>query len=130
MLPLLPSSAYTRTHPFVKQEWNELFAPDGVRPAKEVGGGWKGILYANLALIDPNGAWKFFSQDNFDYSWIDGGASRTWYLALAAGEFPLYLALDVSDGNRARWRSMSVEELVELSDGRALLQSRLRQCTT
>lgn len=86
MLPLLPSSSFTRTQPFVKQEWDEYFAPKGARPAEKVGGGWKGILYANLALIDPKKAWQFFSQGHFDYGWIDGGASRTWYLAFAAGE--------------------------------------------
>jgi endo-1,3(4)-beta-glucanase len=87
MLPLLPSSAYTRTKPFVRQEWDQYFAPGAVKPAKKVEGGWKGILYANLALIDAKRAWEFFSQGSFDYSWIDGGATRTWYLAFAAGEY-------------------------------------------
>lgn len=85
MLPLLPSSAYTRMQTFVTQEWNEYFATNAVDPAEKVEGGWKGVLYANLALIQPKAAWKFFAQGHFDYNWIDGGASRTWYLALAAG---------------------------------------------
>jgi len=82
MLPLLPSSALTRTRTFVQQEWDTFFS-NGRADAVE--GGWKGVLYANLALINPQAAWQFFSQDTFDVSWLDGGASRTWYLALAAG---------------------------------------------
>lgn len=62
-----------------------MFAADACTPAEQVGGGWKGILFANLALIDPKAAWNFFARPDFDYSWIDGGASRTWYLAFAAG---------------------------------------------
>ncbi|KAL1970652.1 hypothetical protein VTN77DRAFT_4296 [Rasamsonia byssochlamydoides] len=85
MLPLLPCSAYTRSQTFVTEEWNAMFAPNASDPASNVTGGWKGILYANLAIIDPVASYKFFSQPNFDYSWIDGGASRTWYLAYAAG---------------------------------------------
>ncbi|KAJ5925328.1 hypothetical protein N7454_007967 [Penicillium verhagenii] len=85
MLPLLPHSGYIRQRSFVTQEWNDMFAATASTPASTVEGGWKGVLYANLALIDPHAAWDFFAQDNFDYSWIDGGASRTWYLAYAAG---------------------------------------------
>ncbi|KAJ6016287.1 hypothetical protein N7540_010878 [Penicillium herquei] len=85
MLPLLPNSGYTRQASFVAQEWSSMFAANASTPAANVEGGWKGVLYANLALIDPQAAWEFFTQDDFDYSWIDGGASRTWYLAYAAG---------------------------------------------
>lgn len=86
MLPLLPSSAYVRNQNFVQQEWDVMFASQAAAPAQNVVGGWKGVLYANLALIDPEASWEFFAQGNFDYSWIDGGASRTWYLAYAAGK--------------------------------------------
>lgn len=82
MLPLLPSSALTRTRTFVQQEWDTYFS-NGRADAAD--GGWRGVLYANLALSNPQAAWRFFSQDGFDVSWLDGGASRTWYLALAAG---------------------------------------------
>ncbi|KAE8145875.1 endo-1,3-beta-glucanase Engl1 [Aspergillus avenaceus] len=85
MLPLLPASSYVRSQKFMKEEWEALFAPNAAAPAQNVQSGWKGVLYANLALIDPVAAWEFFSQPNFSSSWIDGGASRTWYLALAAG---------------------------------------------
>ncbi|KAL4963801.1 glucan endo-1,3-beta-D-glucosidase [Aspergillus stella-maris] len=85
MLPLLPTSPYIRSQNFVREEWNAMFASNAAAPAESVQGGWKGVLYANLALIDPAASWRFFTQPNFDYGWIDGGASRTWYLAFAAG---------------------------------------------
>ncbi|KAI4276596.1 MAG: hypothetical protein LQ337_002379 [Flavoplaca oasis] len=90
MLPLLPYSSLTRPSSFITQEWTQIFDPSNPsapNPASTVQGGWKGILYANLALIDPRKSWDFFAQENFDTSWIDGGASRTWYLAWAAGMF-------------------------------------------
>jgi endo-1,3(4)-beta-glucanase len=82
MLPLSPASIVTRRPAFVREEWDTYFnnsRADGVQ------GGWRGILYANLALIDPQRAWRFFSDSNFDNAWLDGGASRAWYLAWAAG---------------------------------------------
>lgn len=89
MLPLLPSSSLTRTRSFVQQEWDTYFSNGR---ADVVQGGWKGVLYANLALINPQAAWQFFSQAGFDASWLDGGASRTWYLALAAGMCPCFVS--------------------------------------
>lgn len=91
MLPLLPSSSYVRSQKFVREEWDAMFASNASTPAEKVEGGWKGVLYANLALIDPAASWNYFAQPNFDYSSIDGGASRTWYLAFAAGEFILHI---------------------------------------
>lgn len=81
MIPLNPSSAYTRTATFVQEEWNKYFSSY----ASSVTGGWKGILMANLAIIDPKTSYNFFSNPNFDASTLDGGASQTWYLAYAAG---------------------------------------------
>ncbi|KAJ5920307.1 hypothetical protein N7516_011165 [Penicillium verrucosum] len=85
MLPLMPHSPFTRRKEFVHQEWQAMFAENASTPASKVEGGWRGVLYANLALIDPKASWEFFTQPNFDYSWIDGGATRTWYLAFVAG---------------------------------------------
>ncbi|KAF2755899.1 endo-1,3-beta-glucanase Engl1 [Pseudovirgaria hyperparasitica] len=82
MIPLSPVSAYTRPSSFVKEEWDTYFSNGR---ADKVEGGWKGILYANYALIDPVKSYDFFSSSNFDVGGLDGGASRTWYLALAAG---------------------------------------------
>ncbi|KAI0382143.1 glycoside hydrolase family 81 protein [Hypomontagnella monticulosa] len=83
MLPLLPSTKLTRPVNFVKQEWETYF--DKGR-ADKVEGGWKGILYGNLATVDPKAAWEFFSRKDFNPMWLDGGASLTWYLAYSAGE--------------------------------------------
>jgi endo-1,3(4)-beta-glucanase len=82
MLPLLPSSTLTRTQRFVREEWDTYFSHGRV---DSVQGGWKGILYANLAIIDPVKSFNFFNSAKFEASWLDGGASRTWYLAFAAG---------------------------------------------
>ena len=86
MLPLSPASAYTRSTTFINEEWHSYFSEASFNPASKVGGGWRGVLYGNLACIDPQAAWRFFSQEKFDMGWIDGGASRTWYLAYAAGK--------------------------------------------
>ncbi len=85
MIPLMPFSTLCRSANFVTEEWDTYFGDGRVAQAQSVQGGWKGILYANLAIINPVAAFNFFSQKNFDPGWLDGGASRTWYLALAAG---------------------------------------------
>jgi endo-1,3(4)-beta-glucanase len=81
MLPIGPASAYTRTANFVQEEWQTYFA-NGVAEASA--NGWRGILMSNLAIIDPRSSWNYFRSSSFDYSSLDGGASRTWYLAYAA----------------------------------------------
>ncbi|KAI0477775.1 glycoside hydrolase family 81 protein [Xylariaceae sp. FL0804] len=81
MLPLLPFVKLTRPADFVSQEWAAFF--NNGRAANVVGG-WKGILYGNLATVDPASAWTFFTQSSFDPSWLDGGASLTWYQAYTA----------------------------------------------
>lgn len=62
------------------------FGDTSVAPANRVTGGWKGILYSNLAIINPQASFNFFSSSNFDPNCLDGGASQTWYLAFAAGK--------------------------------------------
>ncbi|GAB1315831.1 endo-1,3-beta glucanase [Madurella fahalii] len=86
MLPLLPHTPFVRTPEFVREEWDAFFS--GGR-AQSVTGGWKGILFGNYATIDPRAAYDFFSgrSGGWDDGWVDGGASRTWYLSYAAGEF-------------------------------------------
>jgi endo-1,3(4)-beta-glucanase len=81
MIPLAPCSALVRAQKFVQEEWDTYFSNGRVDQAI---GGWRGILYANLALVQPRRAWQFFAQQNFDWGWLDGGASRTWYLAWCA----------------------------------------------
>lgn len=82
MIPINPSSAYTRNQNFVKEEWATYFNNGRVDQTE---GGWRGILYSNLALIDPKTAYNWFSGPNFDPQYLDNGASLTWYLALSAG---------------------------------------------
>lgn len=88
MLPLLPYTTYIRSRTFINEEWAAYFSPSSFTPADSVAGGWRGILYGNLACVDPVKAWRFFSRSDFDMSWIDGGASRTWYMAFSAGMSP------------------------------------------
>ncbi|KAF5525131.1 putative endo-1,3(4)-beta-glucanase [Colletotrichum aenigma] len=81
MIPLLASSPFVRTPAFVKEEWDVYFSNGRV---DSIVGGWRGILYGNLATIDGKTAFDFFNSPNFDPGWIDGGSSLTWYLAYAA----------------------------------------------
>ncbi|KAL2881869.1 endo-1,3-beta glucanase [Colletotrichum sp. CLE4] len=81
MIPLLAPSPFVRTPAFVKEEWDVYFSNGRV---DTIAGGWRGIIYGNLATIDGKTAWDFFNSPNFDPSWIDGGASLTWYLTYAA----------------------------------------------
>lgn len=85
MLPLLPATTYIRGMQFVTEEWNQYFSNGRV---DSVAGGWRGVLYGNLATIDPTSAFAWFNQANFDMSLLDGGASLTWYIAFAAGKCP------------------------------------------
>ena len=84
MLPLLPHTPLIRTPSFVSEEWEELFSNGRVN---NVQGGWRGILWANYATIDPRGAYQTFSGKGWDMGWLDGGASLTWYLCYSAGEY-------------------------------------------
>lgn len=81
MIPLLAPSPLMRSRQFVREEWDVYFSRGRIN---EIQGGWRGIIFGNLATIDPRAAWDFFNQPNFDPGWIDGGASRTWYLAYTA----------------------------------------------
>ncbi|CAI6335230.1 unnamed protein product [Periconia digitata] len=81
MLPINPSSAYTRPKKFVQEEWDQYFSNGRV---DQVEGGWRGVLYSNLALIDPTTAYNWFARQDFDMQYLDGGMSRTWFIAFSA----------------------------------------------
>lgn len=85
MIPALPFATLTRTRKFVQEEWEAYFGDRAFNAAQNVQGGWKGILFGNLAIINPRAAYNFFAQESFDWGWLDGGASLTWYLAYTAG---------------------------------------------
>ncbi|KAH0013312.1 endo-1,3-beta-glucanase, partial [Aureobasidium melanogenum] len=81
MIPAgFPFSAYVRTQKFVTEEWNAFFS----NGRANVDGGWRGILYANLATIQPAASYAFFSDPKFNPVYLDGGASLTWYLTYSA----------------------------------------------
>ncbi|KAH0376985.1 endo-1,3-beta-glucanase, partial [Aureobasidium melanogenum] len=81
MIPAgFPFSAYVRTQKFVTEEWNAFFS----NGRANVDGGWRGILYANLATIQPAASYAFFSDPKFNPAYLDGGASLTWYLTYSA----------------------------------------------
>ncbi|KAH0173240.1 endo-1,3-beta-glucanase, partial [Aureobasidium melanogenum] len=62
MIPAgFPFSAYVRTQKFVTEEWNAFFS----NGRANVDGGWRGILYANLATIQPAASYAFFSDPKF-----------------------------------------------------------------
>jgi len=81
MIPINPTSPFTRRRNFVLEEWDVYFSEGR---ADQVVGGWRGVLYSNLALVAPQKAYEFFASPTFDMGSLDGGASRTWYLAYTA----------------------------------------------
>lgn len=105
MLPLLPCTALARTKNLVQEEWDTYFSNGR---ADAISSGWKGVLYANLIRIEPKTSWDFFvGKDSWSPDWIDGGASRTWYLAFAAA---------MRDGQQAASASsMSINSLNQSS---------------
>ena len=81
MLPITPVSPYIRQPAFCRQEWARKFH----NKTGSINSGWKGVLYANAALFEPKESWKFFAHSGFQDMWLDDGATRTWYLVMAAG---------------------------------------------
>ncbi|KAH7135582.1 endo-1,3(4)-beta-glucanase 1 precursor [Dendryphion nanum] len=86
MLPISPATFYLRRNVvWVREEWEKYFSNGR---ALGVEGGWKGVLVANSGVLDARGAWEFFLNGEggkWEGSWIDGGASRCWYLVWVAG---------------------------------------------
>lgn len=87
MLPLIPASSLIRTKKFVREEWEAFFRPGGAEPVDKVPNFWRGVIMANLALIEPRKSWDFFVRKDWRDEWLDNGQSRTWSLAMAAGEY-------------------------------------------
>ena len=80
MLPLMPMSTFIRTPDFVQQEWDAYSLASYAATLQD---GWRGILMANQAIIDPVASYNFFinATGDFQFTLLDGGASQTWYLA-------------------------------------------------
>jgi endo-1,3(4)-beta-glucanase len=108
MIPAgFPFSAYVRTQKFVTEEWNAFFS----NGRANVDGGWRGILYANLATIQPAASFAFFADSKFNPAYLDGGASLTWYLTYAAamgGSPAAVKRLDIGEVVR-EWDSLQME---------------------
>lgn len=105
MIPVSPISSYIRSSNFIREEWYRYFAAPGSSTFRQLfssgakgvrhkeqwkkdrtgDDGWKGILWSNWAIVEPQEAYEFFASNEFKMEWLDGGASRTWYLTLAAG---------------------------------------------
>lgn len=91
MLPIIPSSTLMRTKKFVKEEWDVFFRAGGAEPVDNVPNFWRGVIMANLAIIDAKTSWNFFARPDWNDMWLDNGQSRTWSLAMAAGKYILLL---------------------------------------
>ncbi|CCJ30282.1 unnamed protein product, partial [Pneumocystis jirovecii] len=63
-------SAYIRTPSFVQSEWDNKLASI----INTINDGWKGILFANLAISKPKESYDFFSSC-FDRKYLDNGSS-------------------------------------------------------
>ena len=87
MIPVHSPTGLTRNKNFISEEWNAFFGDGKI---DNIDNFWKGIAYGNYALVDPEASWEFFSSDSFNPGWIDGGNSRSWFMAYAAGKF-LYM---------------------------------------
>jgi endo-1,3(4)-beta-glucanase len=118
MIPLNPTSAYTRSRKFVQEEWERYFDDGRV---DRVQGGWKAILYANYALINPQAAYDFFADPEFNTQ-LDGGASRTWYLAYTAallgvqkGKVQADVHFNDTDSKESNYERSQSEELPQPS---------------
>ncbi|KAF2674038.1 endo-1,3-beta-glucanase Engl1 [Microthyrium microscopicum] len=81
MIPVSPVTALIRTPNFVQEEWCAFFDQGRV---DQIQSGWNGLLQANHGLLDPKAAYEYFAASNFNWGLLDGGASRTWYLAYFA----------------------------------------------
>lgn len=75
-IPVTSFSSFIRKPKFCKEEWDQKLK--GI--VNNVNDGWKGIIYLNVALFDPNSSWNFFSGDGFKNDYLDGGQSKTWSL--------------------------------------------------
>lgn len=94
MIPMLAPSGFIRTKKLIQEEWDAFFSSGRVN---KFNNGWRGIIWGNYAAVNPKAAWDFFSQTNFNAAWLDGGATRTWYMAYSAGEFQMNSGLILID---------------------------------
>ncbi len=51
------NTAYLRAKHFVREEWNQFFE----NTIDQVDGGWRGLRYSNLAIVDAPRSYQFFN---------------------------------------------------------------------
>ncbi|KAJ6273192.1 Utp14-domain-containing protein [Bipolaris maydis] len=56
MAPITPATLLIRPRAFVKEEWDKFFS----NGKANVDGGWRSVLYANLAIVDAKASYGFF----------------------------------------------------------------------
>jgi len=78
MLPFSAVLPYMRSREYVQLEWDTFFSKGRYLNAKP---GWRGVIMANYAIVNPQAAWDYFTQTAFRHEDLDDGASLTWYLA-------------------------------------------------
>ncbi|GAB5587812.1 endo-1 [Umbelopsis nana] len=75
-LPMTPELGdYIKDPEFVKQEWDQRLEP----AFDQVQGGWRGVLLANYAIINPS-----YAYPQLRISEMDGGQSRAFSMYFAA----------------------------------------------
>lgn len=79
MVPITPISSFVRSPDFVREEWEAKIKSF----VNNVDSGWKGVLYLNYALTNPQAAYDFFSSPSFQPKWLDDGLTHTWCLAFS-----------------------------------------------
>lgn len=85
--PSTPQSSSSRPVLSPKQSSATVTKADPPVGGPYVDGGWRGVLFANLALIDAKTAYAFFRDGvggMWDERWVDDGATRSWYLVWCA----------------------------------------------
>ena len=85
MHPSTPAPASSR--PVLRSTSSKVRGKEEALSGPYVDGGWRGILFANLAIIDAKAAYTFFREGAgavWDERWIDSGATRSWYLVWCA----------------------------------------------
>ncbi|KAL6703656.1 endo-1,3-beta glucanase [Coniothyrium glycines] len=92
--PVTPATAYIRPRPFTKEDCERYLthslnhSHSRASPAESLVDvdARRSLLYAHLALVDARASWAFFRDGEhgfWDERWVEGGASRAWFLVWA-----------------------------------------------
>lgn len=82
MIPMTPALGLVRSSEFAEQEWNQILYNVQTDERTEK---WRGVLNANRVFFDPEAAWAYFANPDFNLDKdMDGGQSKAWALAFTA----------------------------------------------